>query len=170
MKLARMKLARVLFVLWLVVACVSPCVAQGGRVKNHAGLHPVADAQGKWGFIDRTGRFRIPPRYNGAGQFSEGVAYVWFWDGEQRSDGVVDVNGRFTKLPPTNDYHFIFHDGLARFQTPSGQERKYGYMDKTGRVVIAPQFFDSGHFSEGLAWVSVLKGGKWLYGFIDKTG
>jgi hypothetical protein len=43
-------------------------------------------------------------------------------------------------------------------------------MDKTGRVVIPPRFDDSGHFSEGLAWVSVLKGPKWLYGFIDKTG
>jgi hypothetical protein len=43
-------------------------------------------------------------------------------------------------------------------------------MDKTGRVVIPPQFSDSGHFSEGLAWASVLKERKWLYGFIDKSG
>jgi hypothetical protein len=165
-----MKLARVLFVLWLVVACVSTCAALERRIRNHPGLHPVEDADGKWGFIDRTGRFRIPPRYNGAGQFSEGVAYAWFWEGEQRRDGVVDVNGRFTELPEVNDYQFIFHDGLARFQTPSGQERKYGYMDKTGRVVIPTQFSNSGHFSEGLAWVAVLKEQKWLYGFIDKTG
>lgn len=165
-----MKLARVLFFLWLVVAFGLPCAARQRRAVNHTGLHPVEDAEGKWGFIDSTGRFRIPPRYNGAGQFSEGVAYVWFWSGERRKDGIVDVNGKFTELPPTNDYEFIFHDGLARFQTPSGQERKYGYMDKTGRVVIAPRFFNSGHFSEGLAWVSVLKEGKWLYGFIDKAG
>lgn len=170
MKLARMKPARVLFVLWLVVACVSPCAAQAGRVRDHAGLHPVADAAGKWGFIDRTGRFRIPPRYSGAGQFSEGVAYAWFWDGERRRDGIVDASGKFTELPEVNDYQFIFHDGLARFETPLGQERKYGYMDKTGRVVIPLQFSNSGHFSEGLAWISVLKEGKWLYGFIDKTG
>lgn len=165
-----MKLARVLILLWLVAAFVLPCAAQEQRIKNHAGLHPVADANGKWGFIDRTGRFRIPPRYNGAGQFSEGVAYVWFWEGDQRKDGIVDPDGKFTELPATNDYEFIFHDGLARFQTPSGQERKYGYMDKTGRVVIEPQFHNAGHFSEGLAWVAVLAERKWLYGFIDKTG
>lgn len=166
-----MKLARVLFVLCLVTfALALPCAARQRRAGNHAGLHPVADAEGRWGFIDRTGRFRIPPRYRGAGQFSEGVAYVWLWDGEQRSDGVVDVNGKFTKLPPTNDYQFVFRDGMGRFQTPLGQERKYGYMDLNGRVVIPPQFYDSGHFSEGLAWFSVLKEGKWLYGFIDKTG
>jgi hypothetical protein len=165
-----MKPARVLFLLWLVNALVSPCAAQGRRVGNHVGLHPVADAGGKWGFIDRTGQFRIPPRYNGAGRFSDGVAYAWLWKGEQRRDGIVDETGKFTELPEVNDYGFIFRDGLARFQTPMGQERKYGYMDKTGRVVIPPQFSDSGHFSEGLAWVSVLKERKWLYGFIDKTG
>jgi hypothetical protein len=165
-----MKLARVLLFLWLVAAFVLPCAAQGGRDKNHAGLHPVRDAGGKWGFIDRTGRFRIPPRYEGAGQFSEGVAYAWFWEGERRKDGIVEADGRFTELPAVNDYEFIFHDGLARFQTPSGQERKYGYMDKTGRVVIPPRFDDSGYFSEGLAWVSVFKERKRLYGFIDKTG
>jgi hypothetical protein len=166
-----MKLTRTFIFLWLVaIACLLPCAAQKKRVRNHVGLHPVVDANGKYGFIDRTGRFRIPPRYNGAGQFSEGVAYVWFWEGDKRRDGIVDPNGNFTELPATNDYEFIFHDGLARFQTPSGQERKYGYMDKAGRVRVEPQFFDAGHFSEGLAWVRVQQGSEWLYGFIDKTG
>jgi hypothetical protein len=166
-----MNLTRVFIFLWLVAAAfVFPGAAQETRVKNHAGLHPVADANGKYGFIDRTGRFRIAPRYNGAGQFSEGVAYAWFWEGDKRRDGIVDTNGNFTPLPATNDYDFVFHDGLARFQTPSGQERKYGYMDKTGRVRIEPQFYNAGHFSEGLAWASVLQGREWLYGFIDQTG
>jgi hypothetical protein len=170
MRLARTKLARILSVLWLVAACASPCAARERRVRNHPGLHPVANAAGKWGFIDRTGRFRIAPRYDGAGQFSEGVAYAWFWEGGERKDGIVDAGGRFTALPEVNDHAFIFHDGLARFQTPMGQERKYGYMDKAGRVVIPPQFDESGHFSEGLAWVSVFRERKRLYGFIDKVG
>src|SRR5687768_14671034 len=104
-----MKLTRSLLLLWLL-ALVIPCAAQERRAKNHAGLHPVRDADGKWGFIDRTGRFRIPPRYNGAGQFSEGVAYAWFWEGERRRDGIVDASGSFTELPEVNDYQFIFHD------------------------------------------------------------
>lgn len=164
-----MKRTGALFLFWLF-ALALPCAAQERGAARHAGLHPVRDASDKWGFIDRTGRFLIPARYNGAGQFSEGLAYVWFWEDGRRQDGVVDLNGRFAALPAVNDYEFIFHDGLARFQTPSGQERQYGYMDRAGRVVIAPQFYDSGHFSEGRAWVAVLKEGKWLYGFIDKTG
>ena len=43
---------------------------------------------------------------------------------------------------------------------------KYGFIDKTGRVVIEPQWEEVGVFSEGLARVE--RGGK--YGFIDKTG
>ena len=165
-----MKPARCLIILCLVVTVVSPRAAQTQRLKKHTGLHPVQDAKGKWGFIDRTGRFRIPPRFDGADEFSDGVAYVWLWDGRQRHNGIVDTSGKFTELPETNYYHIAFHDGLARFETPSGQERKYGYMDKTGRIIIHPQFYDSGHFSEGLAWISVLRDRKWLYGFIDKTG
>ena len=45
-------------------------------------------------------------------------------------------------------------------------ESKYGFIDKSGKVVIEPQFDDAGGFSEGLARVE--KDGKW--GFIDKSG
>lgn len=165
-----MKSVRCSLFLYMVLIVVLPCAAQTGRVMNHTGLHPVRDATGKWGFIDRTGRFHIKPQFDGADEFSDGVAYVWVWDGKHRKNGIVDTSGKFTELPETNNYHVAFHDGLARIETPSGQERKYGYMDKTGRVVIPPQFYDSGHFSEGLAWISVLRERQWLYGFIDKTG
>ena len=43
---------------------------------------------------------------------------------------------------------------------------KYGFIDKSGKVVIEPQFDDADLFSEGL--VLVEKDGKW--GFIDKSG
>jgi hypothetical protein len=162
-----MRKARVLAGLFLAAIFVLPCVAQDS--KNHPGLHPVADANGKWGFIDRTGRFRIAPTYERANEFSDGVAYVFFWEGQKRKNGIVDTSGNFTLLE-TNDYEVSFHDGLARFQTPGGQERKFGYLDKSGRVIIEPQFFYAGDFSEGRAWAAVLKDREWLYGFIDRTG
>ena len=63
-----------------------------------------------------------------------------------------------------------FHDGLAcTWETVDGST-KYGFMDKTGEVVI-PCRYDAVHnfyynFSEGLAAVRL--DGKW--GFIDRTG
>jgi hypothetical protein len=46
------------------------------------------------------------------------------------------------------------------------QDGKYGYIDKTGKIVIKPQFDFAESFSEGLAWVSI--SGK--DGYINKTG
>jgi YARHG domain/WG containing repeat len=46
------------------------------------------------------------------------------------------------------------------------QDSKYGYIDKTGKIVIEPQFEDAEDFSEGLASIKI--DGK--YGYIDKTG
>ena len=164
-----MKPVRVFIYLLLLSAFALPCAAQAKRVKDHTGLHPVSDAKGKWGFIDRTGRFRIPASFDGANEFSDGVAYVWKWEGKQKKTGIVDPGGKFTPLQ-AQGYELAFHEGLARIENPVGNERKYGYMDKTGRVVIEPQFFYAGHFSDGLAWVGVLMEREWLYGFIDRTG
>jgi hypothetical protein len=44
---------------------------------------------------------------------------------------------------------------------------KYGYIDRTGRVVIQPQWQDVGNFSNGLAPVH-MGGGE--YGYVDATG
>ena len=44
--------------------------------------------------------------------------------------------------------------------------KKYGFIDKNGKVVIEPQFDNVSAFSEGLAKVE--KDGKW--GFIHKSG
>ena len=49
---------------------------------------------------------------------------------------------------------------------PVKQNGKYGYMDRTGKIVMNPQFGEAGYFSEGLACVSI--GGKLSY--IHKTG
>ena len=44
--------------------------------------------------------------------------------------------------------------------------KKYGFIDKNGKVVIEPQFDSASNFSEGFACVK--KDDKW--GFIDKSG
>lgn len=57
---------------------------------------------------------------------------------------------------------------------PVWHRGKQGYIDKTGKFVINPQFDGAGDFSEGLARVCIggsyppCCGGKW--GYIDRTG
>lgn len=46
------------------------------------------------------------------------------------------------------------------------QNNKYGYIDKTGKIVISPRFTDAGPFKEGLALVKEST----LYGYINSTG
>jgi hypothetical protein len=55
-----------------------------------------------------------------------------------------------------------FSEGLAH----SYNEKKVGFRDLAGKIVIPPQFDEAGDFSDGLAPVRI--GGKW--GYIDKTG
>jgi WG repeat protein len=73
---------------------------RSGTVVVHAGVWsalefseglapaPVSqlDRPPRWGFIDRTGQFAIPPQYFGVWQFSEGLARV-FVSGEVGSTG-----------------------------------------------------------------------------------
>jgi len=58
----------------------------------------------------------------------------------------------------------IFNDGLAVVRI----DRKYGYIDKTGKIVIPVEYYAVRPFSEGLAVVCKSISGK--YGVIDKTG
>ena len=63
-----------------------------------------------------------------------------------------------------------FSEGLARFE----RDKRWGYIDKSGAVVIEPKFLWAQEFFEGLARVQVSRvrarsiDGKW--GFIDKLG
>lgn len=46
------------------------------------------------------------------------------------------------------------------------KEQLWGYIDKSGEMVITPQFHDAWDFHEGLASVKI----EWARGYIDKNG
>jgi hypothetical protein len=88
----------------------------------------------------------------------------------------IDKTGKTVIAPQFGDTIFNlpgdgFSEGLAvvelggskQFAGPVG---KFGFIDKSGSIVINPTFNSASEFSHGLASVSV--GGK--YGFIDKMG
>ena len=116
----------------------------------------------KWGYKDTTGEIITVKLLDDVRPFSEdisGLARVKF-DGRwlyinQKLEVVIET--RFLDIGP-------FSEGLAAVHCDS---LKWGFIDKTLKVVIPPQFFYAvGNFHEGLAKVNI--GEKW--GFIDKKG
>lgn len=89
--------------------------------------------------------------------------------------GYIDVNGSVVIKPQfeTNDLNGYFgeeryfKDGLAIVL----EEKRGGFIDKTGRFVIEGPYYPRGHFSNGLARVSDHKNyGPYDVGFMDRTG
>lgn len=144
-------------------------------VATAAAQHPVPfEKDGQWGYKNPGGRVVIPPRFKLAEPFSsEGLAAVvdargWAYIGP--SGGVV-IRPLVVDNGP--DY---FREDLARFR----RDGKVGFFDRTGKVVLQPEFDFAMPFSEGLAAVcqgcrevaagehTALEGGTW--GFIDRRG
>jgi hypothetical protein len=84
------------------------------------------------GFIDKTGRFVIPPQRGRAMAFSDGLAlfqnddYSWFY---------IDHSGKTVLTIPLGSRAWPFVDGLTLLQSPQGSV----YVDKTGKVLAAYQ-------------------------------
>jgi hypothetical protein len=122
-------------------------------------------------FIDRKGKvvFDDPQLYE-ALDFSEGVAAIRV----NETWRYIDPAGK-TAVPLDANVRVIsnFSEGVAAVSVLTKDcQMKWGYIDKTGKFVIQPQFTDAKAFSEGLAAVQVgatlTHPGQW--GYIDKTG
>ena len=115
---------------------------------------------GKYGYIDKTGKVAIPFEYDKGLPFSEGLAAV----SKNGKVGFIDTSGEVV-IPFDYDYQdhaYRFNEGLAVVS----KDGKWGFIDKSGEVVI-PFAFDLAHnFNDGLAMVA--KDNK--LGYIDKTG
>jgi hypothetical protein len=94
-----------------------------------------------WGYLDHSMKWAIEPQFYDVDQFSEGLAGV----------------GKADPPPP---------EKVTQWDWKRRCKWTWGFIDKSGKIVIDYRFEDVSLFSEGLAPVQV--GGKW--GYIDKTG
>ena len=113
-------------------------------------------------FVNREGHPVIPPQFDYACDFSEGLALVKIGEncGFINDTGAMIIQPRFQS---TSVLSQGFSEGLAAVAIAN----KWGYIDKTGQFVINPQFYMAYKFSEGLAMVTPDEGG---FGFVDRTG
>ncbi len=139
------------------------------------------------GFVDKTGFEAIPFIFNNAGCFVDGLC----WAETENSCGFINREGKFEL---TGDFKTLildediecghyplcptFSEGLAWV---CNKEGKFGYIDKTGKVVIPFRYeacYDDGSelyyqqpcydFHEGLARICDKTTEK--YGYIDREG
>lgn len=143
------------------------------------GLAPVVK-DGKYGYVNESGKIIIPISYQEAYPFSDGLALyrqndkygylnksgkvaiapkyqdAWgFWEGRAKFEqngkyGFIDTKGKVVIRPQYEVVGDWFEDGLVLFKKGD----KYGYLDKSGKVAISPQFDSAKDFSEGLAAVT----------------
>jgi len=124
---------------------------------------PIA---GKWGFIDKTGRVVIPAQFVWAGSFNEGLApaRVGTKLGFINTAGTVVIAPQFTNTG-------WFSEGLAAVRVGDTWGHNWGYIDRTGRLVIAAQFdAENGDFMSGF-WHGIAPARRGdEKGYIDRTG
>lgn len=153
----------------------------------------AAQSDGRIGFIDKKGKWQIKPRFNSVSGFSDGLALVS--SGAERSyiDRTGNIKIKLTAdqsrrpivggRPALTDLSIHQLAGaLNRFNLASWQlgdvssfsegraaifeNEKFGYIDKTGELVIPAKYELAFPFANGLARVKF--DGK--FGYIDRSG
>jgi hypothetical protein len=123
------------------------------------GVAAVSLPAGDYGYIDRTGAWVIEPRFGSADSFSEGLARVTVEEGF----GWIDRTGATVIGPIDARLAESFSSGAAAFQD---EQRRWGLIDRAGKVVLEPRFEQIRDAAEGYA--AAREGGRW--GFVDVRG
>ena len=138
----------------------------------------VKTKEDKFGFIDKSGKLLIAPKFDWAESFSEGLASV-FVKGKY---GFIDKTGKLVIKPQFTKAE-SFSEGLAVVKiggavrepslemqniTTTIADTDYAYIDKTGKIVFKIKAGEAHSFSEGLARFEPF--GDYKDGFVDKTG
>lgn len=121
-------------------------------------LIPV-ESGGKWGFVDKDGKYVVNPQFQSVSFFSEGMAAVENTDNKW---GYIDETGAII-INPQYKQASSFSEELACVVVEGGMPQ---YIDSKGEMKFQIDAELAGDFHNGLAPVKIKE--KW--GYIDKTG
>lgn len=124
----------------------------------------------QWHFVDREGNDILEPKsfYN-IGAYSEGMLLIMEKQGIQEKWGFMDSTGKVVFTKSDVDMIQQYSDGMAmtiKFQDEFGEQRYFGFVDKSGKEIIPAKYLDATIFKNGLAWVMNFE----ERGFINKSG
>ena len=115
---------------------------------NEEELAPVRKKD-KWGYINAKGQIAIALQYEGAKDFSGGLAAVK----QQGSWGFIDKLGIMKIQPQFSEVFSGFSESLAAVQSPQGK----GYIDKHGILLLPRDSRYLGPFKNGVAEIHEVK-------------
>jgi len=134
---------------------ISPAYVHAGNFSE--GLCCVKNDEGKWGYINPSGKVVIPCTYDEVSDFSCGRALVK----TEGFYGYIDEKNQFV-IPATYEEAYPFYENRACVRI----DEHYGYIDLSGSVVIPAIYELAFDFCGGGAVVKQESG----YGMIDASG
>jgi hypothetical protein len=135
----------------------------------HDGIATISD-NGLWAVIAEDGSFLLGPLKLARGMTTSGTGEysIEFEEGYRKLDKTLVAE--LARNPEVLTHRLAprlpMSEGLAaRFDQATG---KWGFVDATGKFLIAPQFDAAGSFNKGTAWAAFPTRQEWC--LIDKTG
>lgn len=138
--------------------------------KFSEGLAAVAQ-NGRWGFIDCSGKFAIVPQFGSARPFSDGLAAVreGTYPAAAGKAMWIDHNGHSVYTGQARHFQTDFHEGLLVLaDEKNGWEPGYVNTKFQWKVPAQPMYRSS--FHKGFAAFGVGDAASRKYGFIDTAG
>lgn len=121
-------------------------------------LYPIIE-DGLWGFINKSGKVKIEPKFRSVGQFSEGLAPVRV----NGTYGYINSTGDFV-IKSKYDFAYSFDQGQAKVYV----DGKPYYIDKDGNKTFEHNFMVIYGF--GKNDYSIVRAKSGSYGVINKQG
>ncbi|MFH0974946.1 MAG: WG repeat-containing protein [Spirochaetota bacterium] len=125
----------------------------------------------KCGLVDKTGKEIVSPKYDDIRTFRDGLAIVEIKGGSKYhsdpkdKEGLINIAGE--EIVPPEQHTIRFSEGLAAVRLKGKWGFfKWGFIDRTGKMIIPPEYDEVKDFEKGMA--DVKKNGKW--GRIGLTG
>ena len=151
-------------------------------------LYPVCVGDGGYGYIDSNGLMKIEPAFRFADSFREGLARVYLdvnYGGSVTCENPAFIDEHGEVVIPAKSPNGVaidegmegnwefgeFSEGLATFfYDRLGNEGAWGYIDRTGKLKIEPQFVSAFNLREGLAKVALREGDETKSAFLRIDG
>ncbi len=131
-------------------------------INDFSGGYAKVDTYANTTYIDKDGKFIVPmDRYYDGHDFKDGAVQVFDND---YNTFIIDASGDVLFEADSNYEYYDYSEGYAL--TYGYDENQYGYVNKSGEVVIGMTLDSADNFKHGLAVYEELG----LYGVLDASG